>query len=34
MMGTAGFDTILYCNLELNKHPKHEKHDSEKFQEI
>jgi hypothetical protein len=25
MMGTAGFDTIFYCNLERNKHPKREK---------
>ena len=29
MTGTTGVDTILYCNLERNKHPRHERHDSE-----
>jgi hypothetical protein len=34
MTGTAGFDMILYFNLEPNKYPSdptHEKHDSEKM---
>jgi hypothetical protein len=31
MTGTASFDTILHCNLEPDKHPKH---DSEKCQRI
>ena len=29
MTGTTVFGTILYCNLERNKHPRHERHDSE-----